>query len=234
MRLTAPAATVRGFRMYAFRTSDELLAQVGLGPGILVALNAEKLARGDPRVRDIVARGVGYPDGFGAVLALRRRSLRSARIPGSDLWLQILRRHAGHAGVYLIGGTPDVAAAAAKQLEASIPGLRLLGARDGYFEPGDVDLILDDVERARPQIVLVAIGSPRQELLMAQLYDRLPALYMGLGGSLDVLVGRTRRAPVLLQRLGLEWAYRFAVDPRRLPRLPAYLRFAWYLVRGDL
>jgi exopolysaccharide biosynthesis WecB/TagA/CpsF family protein len=86
----------------------------------------------------------------------------------------------------------------------------------------------------RPDLVFVGMGSPRQELLMEQLIAAWPAVYMGIGGSLDVFVGRRRRAPRWMQRIGVEWLFRFVENPSRLSRLPAYIRYAWLLARGKV
>ena len=94
--------------------------------------------------------------------------------------------------------------------------------------------LAEQLAATRPDVVLVAMGSPRQELVMDRLSATWPALYMGLGGSLDVYIGRRRRAPRLVQRAGLEWIHRFVVDPRRLQRLPAYLQFASRLALNRL
>ena len=235
-RLSRPlrAAEVMGVRIHAFRSADDLIDAVDGRHTILVALNAEKLARGDPRVREIANRGVGYADGYGAVLAMRRKGLRTARLAGADLWLSIIARGVGSRRFYIVGSTSDVVEAAVAKLRRDYPGVDIVGYRDGFLDDSATAELADGLVAARPDVVLVAMGSPRQELLMDRLSAAWPALYMGLGGSLDVYIGRRRRAPRLVQRVGLEWIHRFVVDPRRLHRLPAYLQFASRLALNRL
>jgi UDP-N-acetyl-D-mannosaminouronate:lipid I N-acetyl-D-mannosaminouronosyltransferase len=230
--IDAPARTILGFRIYAFPSADALISAVDGRSGLLVALNAEKLANGNPDIREIVNRSIGYADGYGAVLAMRRRGARTARIAGADLWLHLIRRVAGIRRVYLVGSTDEVMAATVRRLRTEFPNLDIAGSRNGFLSEDDRSQLAADLRATKADIVLVAMGSPRQELVMDELQRSWPALYIGLGGSLDVYVGVRRRAPRWAQRLGLEWIHRFVVDPKRLTRLPAYVRFAWLLARG--
>lgn len=227
-----PQVHVNGFRAYAFQSVESLLANARV-PTILVALNAEKVGTADDRVRRIVNDNIGYADGMGVVLALRRKGLVATRIAGADLWLELLRTRPAGTRLYLVGGTTGVNEEVVRRLKDRFPRVVIAGHRDGYLNAADIDVLKRDLAAAEPEIVLVGMGSPRQELLMAELMRAWPAVYMGLGGSLDVFVGRRRRAPRWMQRSGLEWVFRF-VDPRRLPRLGAYLRFASLLARGKL
>lgn len=202
-------------------------------PAILVALNAEKVANADPRVREVANRNLGYADGMGVVLALRRKGLRAARIAGADLWLALAGSRAG-ARVYLIGSTTPVVRRAAQLLQALHPHIQIAGFRDGFLAQDEVSELKAQLALARPDLVFVGMGSPTQELLMDELIESLPAVYMGIGGSLEVFVGRRRRAPRWMQRVGAEWLFRFVENPSRLSRLPAYLRFAWLLGRGKV
>lgn len=232
--LRSQPARILGFRIFPFASADDLIDQVGGNTGLLLALNAEKLAQGDDRIRAVAAVSVGYADGYGAVLALRRRGIRSARIAGADLWLRLIERTAGTTPIYIVGSTPDVVAEAVGKLRRQFPAATIAGFRDGFLSPGEMPALATRLRASEARIVFVAMGSPRQELLMTELLAAWPALYVGLGGSLDVYCGRRRRAPRLVQRIGLEWAFRFVIDPKRLPRLPAYLRFAWLLATNRL
>jgi UDP-N-acetyl-D-mannosaminouronate:lipid I N-acetyl-D-mannosaminouronosyltransferase len=224
---------IGGFRTYAVANGDELLSHLR-GPAILVALNAEKLASTDEHIRRIVNRHVGYPDGIGAVLALRRRGLRSARVAGSDLWLAVVRRHSAGGRFYLLGSTDAVVSATVARLRQEFPGIDIAGYRHGYLGPDDLARVQAEVVGARPDVVFVAAGSPRQELWMERLFAAWPALYMGLGGSFDIYARHRRRAPRWMRRVGIEWAFRMVVDTRRVQRLQRLSRFAWLLVRGRL
>jgi UDP-N-acetyl-D-mannosaminouronate:lipid I N-acetyl-D-mannosaminouronosyltransferase len=230
----AHTVDVMGVRIHAFRSTADLVAAVDGRHTVLVALNAEKLARADPDVRTIANEGIGYADGYGAVLAMRRKRVSTARIAGADLWHSVVASWARSHRFYIVGATESVVEASVAKLRGEFPAIEIVGYRDGYLDEDATAALVDDLRATRPDVVLVAMGSPRQEVLMARLLAAWPALYMGLGGSLDVYTGRRRRAPRIVQRLGLEWVHRFVVDPRRLHRLPAYLQFATRLALNRL
>ena len=151
-------------------------------------------------------------------------------VPGSGLVLS-MPRAAARAGlsVFLLGGNPGVAAAAAKRLEARWPGLRGVGSYCpplGFEDdPDELERIKRALRRARPELVLVGLGFPKQERLIRSLRSELPGTwFVGVGISLSFLAGEQRRAPVVLQRLGLEWVHRLWHEPRRL--------FKRYIVQG--
>jgi N-acetylglucosaminyldiphosphoundecaprenol N-acetyl-beta-D-mannosaminyltransferase len=144
------------------------------------------------------------------------------RIAGSDLILS-LSREAGLRGrrVFLLGGAPGTAPRAAQVLEERCPGLRLagwccpqVGAR---LEPTDLRALADQIRRTQPDIIFVALGSPKQEQVIAALRDCAPgAWWLGVGISFSFLCGHVRRAPRWMQRAGLEWVHRLLQEPRRL------------------
>ncbi|MCV0384736.1 MAG: WecB/TagA/CpsF family glycosyltransferase [Erythrobacter sp.] len=225
------SAPLLGVTTFAVTSAERLVELVGRSPGILVAMNAEKLATGDPRIVAIANANLAYPDGMGAVLALKRNGLNARRVAGADLWLDLVARYASTKRFYLVGGTSEVIEETARRLRASYPDLRLQ-YRSGYFSADETGQMIENVRTTRSDIVLVATGSPQQELLMADLYAAHPAAYVGLGGSFDVFVGKKPRAPRWIRSAGLEWAYQFARNPSRLHRLPAYLKFAILLAAG--
>lgn len=152
------------------------------------------------------------------------------RVPGSDLVLS-LPEAAARAGVsvFLLGGSPGVAADAARRLQALNPGLQHVGSYCPPFgfedDPGELDRIKDALRAARPTLVLVGLGFPKQERLIRTLRPEFPgAWFAGVGISLSFLTGDQSRAPTMLQRLGLEWMHRLLHEPRRL--------FRRYVVRG--
>lgn len=163
-------------------------------------------------------------DGAGVVLAAKLLGLPvQVRVAGCDL-VEGLCRVAAEEGqsVYFLGAEPGVAEEAAARLRERIVGLRVAGCHHGYFRPEEEEKVVETVAGTRPGVLFVALGQPRQEQFIVAYLDRIrPLVAIGVGGSLDVISGRKKRAPVWMQRLGLEWVYRVAREPWRLPRLKA-------------
>lgn len=197
---------------------------------LVVAINPEKLmkAKEDPELKALLNRAeFQIPDGIGVIIAskLKKGSI-SSRITGIDMMDRIVREAArtGRA-VFLYGAKPGVANKAAQQLKQSYPNLIVVGTQDGY--ESDTSKVLETINKSKPDILFVAMGSPKQEQWIEQHRDNLyPTLYQGVGGSFDVLAGNVKRAPAAFQRMGAEWLYRLLKEPSRLKRqmnLPKFL-----------
>lgn len=156
-------------------------------------------------------------DGVGVAFAARTLGAPLPRVPGADLaWALCVRARAEWRTVYLLGGRPGVAEAAARRLSQRLPSLRIVGTRHGYFPgPGPVD----ELKRLRPDLVFVGMGFPKQERWILENRGCGAGLLMGVGGTLDFWAGRVPRAPLPLRNWGLEWLWRAAVQPRRIRRL---------------
>ena len=141
------------------------------------------------------------------------------RVPGIDFAQALMARLAERGGsVYLFGAKPGVAEAAAEKLRGDCPGIVIAWTSDGYFT--DDKPIADKINASSPDFVIVSLGSPKQELWMAEHAGRISCgLMAGLGGSLDVLAGNVQRAPETWRRLGLEWLYRVIKEPKRITRV---------------
>lgn len=144
------------------------------------------------------------------------------RVAGSDLFWT-LGRASAETGVtlFFLGGAPGAADAAKVELEKRYPGVKVIGTYCPPFETfgtqAEQDKIRDEVKKANPDILLVAFGAPKQEKWIAKNLERLGVpMSIGVGGSFEMASGMLKRAPVWMQRSGLEWAYRFAQQPRRL------------------
>ncbi|MCX7599264.1 MAG: WecB/TagA/CpsF family glycosyltransferase [Armatimonadetes bacterium] len=173
-------------------------------------------------------------DGAGVVLAAKLLGLPvQVRVAGCDM-VEGLCRVAAEEGqsVYFLGAEPGVAEEAAACLRERVPGLRVAGCHHGYFRPEEEELVVAAVAAAQPGVLFVALGQPRQEQFIASNLHRIrPLIAIGIGGSLDVISGRKKRAPVWMQRLGLEWVYRVVREPWRLPRLKALPRILFMVFR---
>lgn len=158
-------------------------------------------------------------DGVGDLCAARILGTPlPGRVAGSDLVPRLLARLAERGGsVFLYGARPGVAERAGESLQSACPGLRIAGTENGYIS--DETALLEALEREKPDLLLLGLGAPRQELWMAKNRQRTPAVMIGVGGLLDVFAGDIPRAPEAWQRLGLEWLYRLLREPRRFKRV---------------
>lgn len=170
-----------------------------------------------------------------------------AKLSGSDFIRPLMERAARHGWrVYFLGGKPGVGERAANRLTAEVSGLRVVGidAPPLGFERDESTQtqVLERVRAARPHIVLMALGCPKQELLMHEWRHKLaPAVAFGIGAGLDFIAGERRRAPAWLSRMGLEWFYRLLQEPRRMAKryllrdpliLPIACRTIWHARRA--
>jgi N-acetylglucosaminyldiphosphoundecaprenol N-acetyl-beta-D-mannosaminyltransferase len=210
----------------------------------ILAVNPEKVmaARRDPKILAAL-RGAGLliPDGIGVVWAAGLLSKqRLARVPGSELMPAICAMAAQNGyGVFLFGAAPEVNETAARVLQSSCPGLRIVGRRHGFVAEAETAALLGEINRSGADVLFVALGSPRQELWINQHIDELNVkVYQGVGGTFDILAGRVRRAPKLFRDLHLEWFYRLLADPRRLARqavIPVFaVRVLWQKLTHSL
>ena len=211
---------INGVKVFA-PLSRESLINFGLqNKSILVAINAEKILHADDALRNIINRNIGYPDGFGAVLALRKSGFKGiSKIPGCELWLDIIQTHYLDKTFYFVGGTEEVIKKTVSKLKDEFQGIRILNYRNGYLKNDfETNTLINDITEKKPDIVFVAMGSPKQELLMDKMNQKHPALYQGLGGSFDIFVGNVKRAPTWLTENNLEWLYRLVQEPKRIVR----------------
>lgn len=140
------------------------------------------------------------------------------RVAGSDLTPRLLSRLAERGGsVFLYGARPGVAERAGRALQSAYPGLRIAGTENGYIS--DETALFTALDKEQPDLLLLGLGVPRQELWMARNRQRTNAVMIGVGGLLDVFAGDIPRAPESWQRLGLEWLYRLLREPRRIKRM---------------
>ena len=198
---------------------------------MLIALNAEKLYNRDFELQELSKYGIGYADGIGAVWALKAQGLKNAiRLPGCELWLDLVNRYSSDSSFYLIGSTENVIENVVAKLSSQFPDIDVVGYRNGFLQPSELAELEKDILSKRPDIVFVAQGSPRQEKLMRRLQAKHPAIYMGLGGSFDVFTGKVKRAPAFYQNNGLEWLYRLLSQPSRITRQVIFVPFALRLL----
>jgi len=203
------------------------------------AVHLVMVAREDEETREAVLKTMTVPDGQPLVWALRALGHRQAsRVYGPDLMAHYCKRSARTgARMYLYGGRTDEAL---QQLTTALrrryPGLQIVGGYSPPFRPltgAEEREVVDDINASGADVVWVGTGQPKQEKWMAAMRDRLDApLLAGVGAAFDFHAGIVPQAPSWMQRVGLEWAYRLAREPRRLWR--RYARYNPRFVAGFL
>jgi len=222
---------INNYKIYAFSSKEEFLEEIVNEKKILVAMNAEKIVKSDEKFRTIVNNNIGYTDGFGAVLALRRKGLNPVKIAGSEFWLDIIKTYGNSKKIYLIGSTQSVITKTVSRLKQEYPQTHIVGYHNGYLNDQERLALIQELKNSEAEIVFVAQGSPKQEFFMQALFEEHPALYMGLGGSFDIYSGEKKRAPLPFLKLELEWFYRLLQEPTRVGRQLALFKFMMLVFR---
>lgn len=202
----------------------------------VVTLNAEMTiqAEGNPTLAKIVEQAdLVIPDGSGIILYLLLQGKHARRCPGIELAESLLHESAARArqdgnSVFFYGGVPGVAAEAAAMWQRQLPDLAIAGTEHGYLSPTEEQKLRLTLQQQKPRLIYVALGVPRQEIWIAKHRYLCPqAIWIGVGGSLDIWAGRKQRAPSWLRNNHLEWVYRLYTEPSRWRRMLALPQFAW-------
>lgn len=213
-----------------------LRAASGTTPRLVVTLNPEIVVRAqdDPALRAALARAdLMVADGIGLVWAARRTGVRlPGRVPGVDLATYAMARGGASLSVFFLGGRRGIAEAAAVAARNRW-GVRIAGARHGYFDhASESATVADEVRRSGAQLLLAGLGERQETFLDAYRHALGAGALIGVGGTLDVLAGVASRTPAWTRRWGVEWAWRVGFDPRRWHRLPRLARFVGMTLRG--
>ena len=228
--------SLNGVEIFPFDSEQQLLHYVDTHKGILVAINAEKILHATEQTRAIINRNIGYCDGAGAQMALKQKGYTdSCKIPGCELWLKIITRFYKEKTFYLVGGKPQIVNETVEKLCSEYQDIRIVGYRNGYIKTDEEKRrLIDDIVEKKPDVVFVAMGSPKQELLMEEIQQRHRAIFQGLGGSFDVYTGHVQRAPKWWVEHNLEFAYRLIKEPKRIKRQIHLVKYAWWLMKKKL
>lgn len=214
-------------------TKKEALARLetaldGAGQIALVTANPEIVlnCEREPEMYALInACELVVADGMGVIRAAKiLHTPLPERIPGIELGEELLAYCSGSGcSVFFLGGKPGVADAAAEKMKEKYPALIVAGVHDGYFDTvGEENAqVVTQIAESGAGLVLVCLGSPKQEKWIAANRHLLPkvGVFAGLGGSLDIFSGRSRRAPAFFRRTGLEWFYRLCREPSRFSRM---------------
>ena len=228
---------LNGVKVHPFSSFSQLLSYVKGRKGILVAINAEKILHATEQTRAIINRNIGYCDGIGAVMALKKHGYKEVvKLPGCELWLKIIDSlYREGKTFYLVGSKQEVIENTVQKLKQDFPGIQIINYRNGYIKTEEEkQVLLVDIVEKKPDVVFVAMGSPKQELLMEEMLERHPAIYQGLGGSFDVYTGNVKRAPKWWVDHNLEFAYRLVKQPSRIKRQIHLVRFLLLVKLGKI
>ena len=212
---------ILGFNVDTF-SFDEAVEYAFNHHGQVVTINPEMIsaAHSNSEFANIIDNAdLIVPDGIGVELGLKILGHNVRRIAGIELGKELIIKFS-KAGkkIAMVGAKPTIVDGAIENLKNEIPELNIVYSHDGYFKNDEE--ILNEIAKTQPDLVLVALGSPKQEFFIHSLKDRLPnATMIGLGGSFDVWAGVVERAPKIYQKLGLEWLYRTLKEPKRFKRI---------------
>lgn len=193
-------------------------------------------AQNDDKLMNILkSADLVVADGVGVVWASKYSEKKlTERVAGYDLVQKLFDeiKDTEHT-VYFFGGAPGVSLAAAKKMEQKYPNLKIVGGHNGYFDEKEEKRILNDIKKLSPSILLVGLGSPKQE---KWIYENIRLtnvkVAIGVGGSFDVMSGKIKRAPDIFCKMGLEWFYRLATQPSRIVRMMRLPKFALTVLKN--
>ncbi|MFT7049598.1 MAG: UDP-N-acetyl-D-mannosaminouronate:lipid I N-acetyl-D-mannosaminouronosyltransferase [Psychroserpens sp.] len=221
------AKSLNGVMTFAPTSRTELMQYAFDNHKIMVAVNAEKILHATDDSRSLINRNLGYPDGIGAVWALQKKGAANVvKIPGCELWLDVVSNYYTTKSFYLVGGQQDIIEATVNQLKSEFEGINICNYRNGYIKTEAEELtLIADIKKHSPDVVFIAMGSPKQEDLMERIQKSHQAVYQGLGGSFDVYTGHVKRAPKWWVTHNMEWTYRLLSQPSRIKRQIHLVRF---------
>jgi len=192
---------------------------------VMMCRENEALAQAIAGAEMVLADGVGIEYGAKILGTPLKR-----RLPGIDFVQEFFGSMAVRGkSLFLLGAKPGVAEKAAENLKQRFPGLKMAGTHDGYFKEDAP--VIDEINAVKPDLLLVCLGAPKQELWMAEHASELDVgLMAGLGGSLDIFAGVSERAPENWRKLGLEWLYRLKKEPSRAKRMAVLPVFGFKVI----
>ncbi len=209
--------------------------RTGETANLVVTLNPEiaVMSRSDHALGKAIRRAdLSVADGVGITWAARRQGVElKGRVPGVDLVSRVLELGGPELQVFLLGGKPGVAEAAARAVTERF-GTRVLGVHHGYFRrPGEVEEVCAAVRESGAPLLLAGLGEGQERFLNEHEDDLGATVMIGVGGTLDVLAGKVKRMPRWTTKLGVEWLFRVVLDPRRWRRIPRLWRFVWLVMQ---
>lgn len=174
------------------------------------------------------------PDGVGVQISAKiLKTPVEEKIAGIELMKKILEKcEDSGEGIYLLGASEENLKACVANILRDYPRINISGYHNGFFDLDNPREILEEIKEKKPMAVFVAMGCPKQEKFIVRYMDELPCkIFMGVGGSFDVIAEKVNRAPRWMIDIGMEWAYRVAKEPWRIKRLGSIPKFLWLVVK---
>lgn len=179
----------------------------------------------------IQSADIVIPDGIGVVWAINRMGFSIDRLPGIELVQALL--NVKHVKIYLLGSSQDTLQSLLNKLPHDYQHAEIVGSHHGFFKPEEEMDIIDEINQSRADILLVALGVPRQEFWIYKNRHHIKVpVKIGVGGSFDVLAGKLQRAPDWMQKHHVEWLYRLIQEPTRWKRMLALPQFVFRVIRA--
>ena len=173
-------------------------------------------------------------DGIGIKIAEKLKKIDGhARLTGIDTLYMLLSMIDKIGGkIYIVGAKDEILRAAIQKIQLQFKSLNVVGHHDGYFDLNSTTHkeIIEDIKNKNPDLVISAMGFPKQELFINSIYEKSYRFAIGCGGSLDVISGKIKRAPIWMQKFGLEWLYRLYKEPSRIKRQVASPKFIFKIL----
>ena len=233
--------SVLGMPVHIHQNYDEWLAQrlKSRQGAHVVTINAEMTmqARQNRDLANIIQKAdLVVPDGSGVVLYLRSQGESINRCPGIELAERVVQIAAeDQKQIFLIGGTPNIVNIVANGWRKKWSNIAIAGMHHGYFDAAIEQQVCEQLQNSQPDLILVGLGVPRQELWIQKYRYLCPnAVWIGVGGSLDVWAGKKNRAPKWMSRNHLEWLYRLYQEPWRWKRMLSLPHFVWCVTKESL
>lgn len=232
------ATNILGFKVYN-RSMDDLLEDINkMDKANIVSGNPEVLytALSNELLRNSFNRedSIIIPDGVGTVIASKLVGEKvEEKIAGIELMENIIKNCSKeNKSIYLLGTKDEIVMKAAENIKEKYKNIKIAGVHNGFFDMQHCQEIIDDINKNNPYALFVAMGCPRQETFIELYKDSLNCkVFMGVGGSLDVISGEVKRAPKWMINTGLEWLYRVSKEPWRIKRLGSVPRFLYMVLK---
>lgn len=206
---------------------------------IITAINPEKIVRSlsDKKLKEILENSdLLLPDGYGIVVASKILGIGvKERITGIDMFEALLEYgDKSNLSIYFLGAKEESVRGVIERVKKEFSGINIAGFHNGFFNSPEE--ILEDMKDKKFDILFVAMGSPKQEYFIYDNFRNINAkIFMGVGGSFDVFSGKLKRAPKIIRKLGLEWFYRFILEPKkRFPRVLLLFKFIFLVIKEKL